>query len=168
MVQMDHLERYLRSGKPVVALRTSVVAFQTQKDPEPGYVVWDRFDREVLGCNYQGYPPESRATGCDVWVAPERAAHPILQGVEPRFHSPAWLYRQRPLSEATTVLLWGRWSPDAAEEPVAWTTSYEGGRVFYTTLGHPGDFQLAAFRRLLVNAIRWTLGQDDRGQPRTQ
>ena len=58
VIQMDGLERYLRAGKPLVALRTSVVAFQTKRDPQPGYVVWDQFGQEVLGCNYQGYNPQ--------------------------------------------------------------------------------------------------------------
>lgn len=160
VIQMDRLERYLRAGKPLVALRTSVVAFQTKRDPQPGYVVWDRFDQEVLGCNYQGYHPQSRATGCDVWTRPEAARHPILAGVEPKFHSPCWIYRQRPLADSVDVLLMGRWSAEDPEEPVAWTNTYRGGRVFYTTLGHPGDFQNEAFRRMLVNAIRWTLGRE--------
>jgi hypothetical protein len=160
VIQMDHLERYLRAGKPLVALRTSVVAFQTKRDPQPGYVVWDRFDQEVLGCDYQGYNPQSRATGCDVWTRPEAARHPILAGVEPKFHSPCWIYRQQPLTDSVDVLLMGRWSAEDPEQPVAWTNTYRGGRVFYTTLGHPGDFQNEAFRRLLVNAIRWTLDRE--------
>jgi nicotinamidase-related amidase len=158
--EMDHLERYLRAGKPLVALRTSVVALQTQRDPHPGYVVWQDFDREVLGCHYQGYNPKSRETGCDVWLAPEAAGHPVLAGVEAKFHSPAWIYRQRPLAATARVLLVGRWSNEDPDEPVAWTNTYQGGRVFYTTLGHPGDFQVPAFQRLLTNAIRWALESD--------
>ena len=124
----------------------------------PGHVVWDRFDQEVLGCNYQGYNPKSRETGCDVWVSPEAAGHPILGGVEPKFHSPCWIYCQRPLADTTKMLLMGRWSQEDADEPVAWTNAYQGGRVFYTTLGHPDDFQIDAFNRLLLNAIRWAIG----------
>jgi type 1 glutamine amidotransferase len=58
------------------------------------------------------------------------------------------------------VLLMGRWSAEDPEEPVAWTNTYRGGRMFYTTLGHPGDFQNEAFRRMLVNAVRWSLDRD--------
>jgi hypothetical protein len=134
------------------------VAFQTGQTPEVGHVVWDRFDREVLGCNYQGYNPRSRATGCDVWAAPEAVNHPTLRGVEPKFHSPSWIYRQRPLSDGVGVLLMGRWSEEDPEEPIAWTNTDQGSRVFYTTLGHPGDFQNEAFRKLLLNAIRWAAG----------
>jgi nicotinamidase-related amidase/type 1 glutamine amidotransferase len=155
VVQMDHLERYIRAGKPLVALRVSAAAFQLKTAPPRGCVVWDRFDQEVLGCNYQGYNPKSRQTGCDVWIVNGSAAHPILQGVAAKFHSPSWIYRQRPTALTATPLLAGRWSSEDPEEPVAWTNSYQGARVFYTTLGHPGDFQLAAFQRLLRNAICW-------------
>ncbi|MBX3176982.1 MAG: hypothetical protein KF886_06470 [Candidatus Hydrogenedentes bacterium] len=33
------------------------------------------------------------------------------------------------------------------------------GKVFYTRLGYPDDFQEPAFRQLLVNAIDWALGR---------
>jgi nicotinamidase-related amidase/type 1 glutamine amidotransferase len=157
VAHMDHLERYMRAGKPLVALRVSIVAFQTGKDPLPGHVVWDRFDREVIGGNYRGYHPDARTTGSEVWIAPESVGHPIVQGVESRFHSPMWIYYQQPLADTATVLLMGRWSEYEAQEPVAWTNNYQGGRVFYTTLGHPGDFQIEAFNRLLLNAVRWAV-----------
>lgn len=163
VAEMDHLERFIRSGKPLVAIRTSCVPFAASGGldrPGPGHVVWQRFDREVLGCNYQGYDPESRKTGCDVWILPEAAGHPILRGVEPaRFHSPSWLYRMRPLAETVRPLMMGRWSDDSEAEPVAWTYVRQGGRVFYTSLGHPDDFKLPQFNQLLLGAIHWALGQ---------
>lgn len=158
VVQMDHLEKYIRSGMPLVVLRTS--GGIPNAAGALGHVVWDRFDKEVLGCNYQGYNAKSRQTGCDVWAAPEAAGHPILQGVASKFHSPCWIYRQRPLADTTKTLLMGRWSKEDPDEPVAWTNTYQGARVFYTTLGHPGDFQIEAFNRLLLNAIHWSLGRE--------
>jgi type 1 glutamine amidotransferase len=68
-----------------------------------------------------------------------------------------WIYYQAPLSDSTTVLLKGRWSTEEAEEPVAWTNVRDGCRVFYTSLGHPGDFQNESFNRLLQNAVKWAV-----------
>ena len=49
-------------------------------------------------------------------------------------------------------------------EPVAWIN--EGKRrVFYTSLGHRDDFANPDFRRLLVNATLWAVGQ--LGPPQT-
>ncbi len=162
VAQMDFLERYLRSGQPLVALRVSVVPFQVEgKDCPEGHVIWRDFDQEVLGCHYQGYPAESRETGCDVWTVASAKGHPILKGLETaRLHSRSWLYRQRPLAGSTTVLWQGRWSDREPEEPVAWTQVHEGGRVFYTTLGCEADFQEEAFNRILRNAIHWALGRE--------
>ena len=42
-------------------------------------------------------------------------------------------------------------------EPVAWTHQYKGARVFYTSLGHPKDFQEESFKTLLFNSIEWAL-----------
>ena len=162
--QMDILEKYIRAGRPIVALRVSIVPFQVApKDRPLGHVSWERFDLEVLGCNYRGYDPQARKTGCEVWAEEKAKDHPILAGVqadgEPvRFHSPSWNYKLSPLAAGTTVLLWAQWSKDAPIEPAAWTYSHQGGRVFYTCLGHEGDFAIPQFRRLLRNAIDWAVG----------
>ncbi|MGV2332606.1 MAG UNVERIFIED_CONTAM: ThuA domain-containing protein [Planctomycetaceae bacterium] len=38
---------------------------------------------------------------------------------------------------------------------MAWVNSRaDGGRTFYTSLGHVGDFAQPAFRQLLLNACR--------------
>ncbi len=163
VTQMDHLERFIRAGKPLVALRVSVVPFQLSDPAEcpGGHVVWQDFDEEVLGCRYEGYDSRSRRTGCDVWCAAHVDNRPVLKGLEDAaFHSASWLYRLNPLSDTATLLLEGRWSEDAATEPVAWTNTYKGGRVFYTALGHWEDFENPAFNRLLKNAIYWALGKD--------
>lgn len=50
-------------------------------------------------------------------------------------------------------------TPDAINNPVAWTWQTEaGGKTFMTTLGHPEDFQQEAVQRMVINAIYWTLG----------
>ena len=53
VVQMDHLERYIRVGKPIVAIRASAAPFQVDSAP-PGHVIWRTFDQGVLGCHYTG------------------------------------------------------------------------------------------------------------------
>jgi type 1 glutamine amidotransferase len=44
--------------------------------------------------------------------------------------------------------------------PVAWTKTYKGAKVFYTSLGHPQDFEVESTRRLLINGIYWALGRE--------
>ena len=45
-----------------------------------------------------------------------------------------------------------------APEPVAWTfRRAEGGKSFYTSLGHVDDFRGPVLPPLLLNAIEWCL-----------
>lgn len=143
--QLNRFKRYFEAGKPVVALRTSCHGFQN----------WLEFDRIVLGCQYTGHYGKGQLTR----VRPDAGAavDPLLRGIEPaEFSSSSWLYKVAPLATSTTPLLMGQW-PDQSEQRVAWTNTYKGGRVFFTSLGHPDDFAIPQFRRLLLNAVYWTL-----------
>jgi len=85
------------------------------------------------------------------------ARHPILQGVQSsEFQVCGSLYRIEPLATTAAPLLVGRVDGVETHEPVAWTHERpQRGKVFFTSLGHPGDFQLADFRNLLRNAVYW-------------
>ena len=65
--------------------------------------------------------------------------------------------RARLVDLQANVLLTG--SVEDKVEPIAWTRMCGSSRVFYTSLGYPTDFEQHQFRRLLVNAIHWALGQ---------
>ena len=55
--------------------------------------------------------------------------------------------------------------PGHPPEPVAWINHKGNARIFYTSLGHPGDFDIPGFRALLRNAVLWAL---DRQPARSQ
>jgi len=81
--------------------------------------------------------------------------------VQERFHVRPWLYRVLLLPVECNQLLWGvPVDPESEpqENPVAWTKSHNGTRVFFTTLGHPEDFGVPPFRNMLTNGIRWAVG----------
>ena len=152
--QLEMIRKYLDSGKPLVALRTASHAFDVQGQATEGRAEWRDFDPAVLGGNYHGHG--SNEAGADVEIVPDAAAHAILSGVKPgRWHSNGSLYNAAPIDPQATLLLTG--SAEGKTEPAAWTRSYQGGRVFYTSLGHPDDFQLPQFRTLLTNAIHWAI-----------
>lgn len=138
--ELERIRTYCLSGKPIVGVRTASHAIQT----------WLDLDKEVLGGNYKGHYGNDVAT--DVKLVDAAKGHPILAGVEP-FRSVGSLYKNQGLAEDTHVLLTGT-SPEATE-PIAWTRNYKGGRIFYTSLGHPQDFQEPSFQRMLVNALFW-------------
>ncbi len=169
--QLDAIRAHLAASKPLIGIRTASHAFAVREQNAPlanGAVPWPEFDPEVLGGHYTGHygvgPKVSTA------VAPGAERHPILHGVDlTRLLSNGSLYRVTPLAGSTTPLVMGS-IPAQSPEPVAWTNSSRAGQapVFYTSLGHPDDFQNPAFRKLLLNGICWALGIAAPGSPPEQ
>ena len=168
--QMEYLRDYIAAGKPLIGLRTASHAFALRSERvQAGFADWPEFDAEVLGGNYHGHHGNKAEDGprTYVWVKPGMESHPILAGVPSgEFYVRSWLYKTSPLTKTTTMLMMGRVGDRRPHEPVAWTnTHFGGGRMFYTSLGHPDDFELPAFRRLLLNAVFWVL---DRPVPKVE
>jgi uncharacterized protein len=163
--QLQHILRYVESGKPIVGLRTSTHAF-LYPDGHPRQALNDGFGLDVFGQKWITHHGSQSST--DVAVHATNAGHPILRGVAP-FHARSWLYHVAPLNGEATVLLDGTStnSNKAAKQaefpliqPVGWTRQYKASRVFFTTLGHPEDFTQESMRRLVVNGIYWALGRE--------
>lgn len=165
--QVKYIDDYLKSGKPVIGLRTSTHAFNYPK----GHALekWNAFGEFALG-SPPGWGGTAGHTHCghecstDVSVIKKAAKHPILTGVDPSFHVSSWLYKVLPdyPAKGSTWLLMGKAvNPDKAgfqDNPVAWTwQTAAGGKVFATTMGHPADFNVEPFQRLMINAIHWAL-----------
>jgi type 1 glutamine amidotransferase len=159
--QMEALRAFVARGGGVVGIRTASHAFSPARDDKPaaGFASWTDWDKDVLGGNYGNHLGNELKAFAK--VAPG-VAHPILSGV-PVVEFPAGgsLYRNTPLRGGGPVLLTGRAEGAENVEPVAWTHhSPGGGRVFYTSLGAPGDFSRAEFQQILRNAIHWAFGRD--------
>jgi len=159
--QLAAVRRFVGAGKPVVGIRTASHAFAARAGaavPE-GHAVWDGFDAEVLGGHYVNHFKAGPKVA--VATAPEAASHPILTGVDvSALSGHGALYKVTPLAASATPLLTGT-IPETPSEPIAWTNlTATGGRVVYTSLGHPDDFAEPSFQRLLRNAIDWAAGRD--------
>lgn len=164
--QLAHIQRYLDSAKPVVGFRTTSHAFNYPKGD--GLEKWNAFGEFAFGTppgwGAAGHTHYGHQSSTDISVIPAVAEHPILNGVDKNFHVRSWLYHvlpKYPPSGATQLLMGTAVGPNKPphQNPVAWTYCTEkGGRSFYTSLGHPEDFQVEAFQRLSINAIHWALG----------
>lgn len=153
--QLAVVRDFVRQGKPVIGLRTASHAFVLRnREPAAGQADWPEWDAEVFGGNYTNHYGNKLAV--TVTPVPDALGHPIMMGMpKSSFPSGGSLYRVRPLREGTTPLLHGA-VDGKPPEPVAWTFERaDGGRSFYTSLGHVDDFQQPAFRRLLRQAIDW-------------
>jgi len=169
--QLNLILDYVNSGRPVIGLRTSTHAFLYPEGPNQKWN--DQFGIQVLGQKWITHHGHQSST--DVSVIPEMASHPILRGIAEPFHCASWLYHVEPMAGDCQPLLTGKSinSDKVGKEdqypltqPVAWTKTFTGtsgkaARVFYTSLGHPKDFENEAMRRLLINAVFWALGLED-------
>ncbi|WP_126245027.1 ThuA domain-containing protein [Chitinophaga rhizosphaerae] len=166
--QLAHIEAYLKSGKPVMGFRTTTHAFNFPAGHASEK--WNAFGEFALNAP-PGWGGKAKHThyghssSTDVSVIPAQAENPILTGVAKNWHVRSWLYHvvpDYPVKGSTWLLTGKAVNPErpAVENPVAWTgTNSFGGKVFMTTLGHPEDFRVEAFQRLLINAIHDELGR---------
>lgn len=155
--QLALVRKFVAAGKPVVGIRTASHAFHLRETQPEGLAAWPEIDRELIGGNYQGHTAGS--THGIIRPLPD-VKHPILTGIPAgEFPSGGTLYLNTPLDPDATELMRGRIEGNARQEPVAWTFKRrDGGRTFYTSLGHRDDFQQPAFRRLLLNGLLWAAG----------
>jgi type 1 glutamine amidotransferase len=181
--QMRHIVEYVEAGKPVIGIRTATHAFQLQSSPTYARWSWNSrewdggFGRQVLGETWIRHHGKHGEQGTRARIAPGAEGHPILRGIgDGEIWGPTDVYAVRlPLPEGCRTLLLGEvtdgMTPDAPPAagavnnpmmPVAWTRTYQGGRVFTLTMGSAQDFENAGLRRLLVNAVYWALGQESR------
>ena len=134
--------------------------FACARPPPAGTADWPQWDAEVFGGNYTNHHGNDLKSTVTEVESP-RGPHVILQDVPLPFAQGGSLYRTSPLNPRATLLLEGRLDVgEAPAEPVAWTyIRPNGGRSFYTSLGHSNDFGGESFPKLLENAIGWALAQ---------
>lgn len=192
--QMKHIVDYVESGRPIMGLRTATHAF----DPKTSQTYarwgwrskeWDGgFGRQVLGetwVRHHGLHGKQSTRGILVEAMKQ---HPILRGIQNGdIWGPTDVYAVNlplPGDSQPLVLgqvLTGMQPGDPPLEgpqnnpmmPVAWTKSYTGAagrkaRVFTTTMGCSLDLQSEGFRRLLVNAVYWATGMENKIPPKAK
>jgi type 1 glutamine amidotransferase len=178
--QMDLILNYVNSGKPMIGLRTTTHAFRFPEGHKYQHLNAD-FGIDVFGQKWIHHP------GGSTRIVKNLADHPIMRGMPDEFWMLGDLYEVVPLHGDCVPLMTGYAldghtefvTDDKGEKvinrnrkagryppsPVVWTKTYKGARVFFTTMGHPKDFANLPVRRLLVNAVYWSLGMEDEIPP---
>ncbi len=186
--QMKYIDDYLKSGKPVIGMRTATHGFNIKGDKTYAHYgngyngpkkEWkDGFGRLVLGEKWISHHGGHKSQSTGGIIAEGAKDHPITRGIKDR---DVWgdtdVYGVRlPLPEGSQpiilgAVLAGMKPTDAPVEgkkndpmmPVAWTKSYQlpggkEGHSFTTTMGSASDLVSEGTRRMLVNAVYWCLG----------
>lgn len=179
--QLQHIVKYLDSGKPIIALRTANHGFQSKLPYEiDGKTV---NIRDILGgafMNHHGVWQQDSTRGD---IVPEMKEHPILTGVKDIWGT-SDVYRTfkegTGLPEGCTALVYGQPligrkqggadNPEKEPLPVVWfkdwkTTTGKTARVLNSTMGSAGDLENPGLRRLIINGVYWGLGMEDKITP---
>jgi type 1 glutamine amidotransferase len=181
--QMRHIDAYVQSHKPIVGLRTATHAFNIPEGkPFEKYSwqsrKWDGgFGRQVLGETWISHHGQHGKQSTRGLLAPAAKYHPVIRGIKDGdVWGPTDVYGVRlPLPGDSKALVLGQVlqgmkatdAPVAGKlndpmMPVAWVRTYEGARVFTTTMGASQDLESEGLRRLLVNSCYWATGLEDR------
>ena len=158
--QLDTIRRYVASGKPVIGIRTASHAFSLRNaEPDDGRAMWPEFDSQVFGGHYTNHHGNALKATIDLADTIPPQANGLVEGLSDGLPTEAGgsLYRVSPVNDRATVLLRGK-VEGHPEEPIAWTfVRDDGGKSFYTSLGHVDDFKGPVLPKLLTNAIDWSL-----------
>ncbi len=183
--EMQHIEDYLDSGKPVIGLRTSTHGFKGLKGKfakyNEGYKGEEKawrfgFGEHILGEHWVGHFGRNHRQSSKLIIEAEQRDHPVLQGVD-KVHAMCGGYVGHPV-DGSSVLARGQIldgmtidSPPTknkkqqVQHAVAWVRQYDpdkaASRVFATTHGASQDLINPGFRRMLINAHFWCLGMED-------
>lgn len=156
--QLALVRKFIAAGKPVIGIRTASHAFSLRnKKPPEGRVDWPDFDQAVFGGNYTNHHGNDLTVVLKMVEAEGRQQ--LLHGIDGSrsYPSSGSLYRVSPLVTGTVVLMTGQ-VEGHPPEPVAWTFQRaDGGKSFYTSLGHVDDFKGEVLPGVLTNAIAWGL-----------
>jgi hypothetical protein len=184
--QMEHIDRYVKSCKPIIGIRTATHAFnipegKTYSRYSFDSKTWDGgFGRQILGETWIAHHGNHGSQSTCAVAAPGEEKNPIVRGCSDIW-GPTDVYEVRlPLPGDSHPVLLGQVlegmqptdKPVKGKQndpllPVAWTKTYLGadghvGRVFTTTMGAGIDFESEGLRRLLVNASYWCLGMEEK------
>ena len=184
--QMKHIDDYLKSGKPVIGIRTATHAFNNPKSTYAQYshnskvAGWEGgFGRRVLGETWINHHGKHKSQSERGVVAPGQEKNPIVRSCQDIW-GPSDVYTVRlPQPEGCVPVIMGQvlegMNPtdkpvtDVKNNPmmpIAWTRTYDiggkTGKVFTSTMGCAQDFESEGFRRLLVNATYWAVGLEEK------
>jgi len=147
--QMELVKKHIDAGKPVVGIRTASHGIQNWVPDVKA------FDKEILGGSYDGHYKNNEAA--ELVITPGKEGHPVFKDVKP-FGTDGKLYKNESLAADVTVLMTAK-NASGNTQPVVWTRTNKGGKVFYTSLGVQKDFENPEFRKFLANAVVWAAGK---------
>ncbi|RAV23108.1 ThuA domain-containing protein [Paenibacillus contaminans] len=153
----EALLTYLRNGGGLLILHFANGAFHFSL-PEAGASDWPEFRRIVPRVwNHHGASAHDAYGSFEVRIVdPEHATTRGIAG----FAVTDELYVNQEGTADIHVLYAATSQVTGKEEPLAWTSEYEGARVYQTLLGHDEEsYQVPEVQEMLRRAVLWTCGK---------
>lgn len=157
--QKGAMERFIRSGGGYVGIHS---ASDTEYD-------WP-FYGGLVGAYFAGHPPGTQTAR----VIVEDGEHPSTSHLEDEWvvEDEWYFFRQNPRERVHVLQRLDRTSHPALatfqgrdpreDHPLTWCHAYQGGRSWYTALGHRDEvWQDAGFQRMIAGGILWAAGRAD-------
>ncbi|KAF2864698.1 ThuA-like domain-containing protein [Massariosphaeria phaeospora] len=156
--QLDALRNFVRAGGGVVGIHGAAAG-----------MLDDEWYGKLIGAHFKSHPDPEPGT---VLVEDGQAGHRILGGHGRRSGwTDEWYnFHSHPRENANlTVLLKGDTQSFAGglmgdDHPLAWCQEFEGGRSFYTALGHFDEaFRDEWYMGQILRAVLWAAGREGGG-----
>jgi type 1 glutamine amidotransferase len=144
---VEDIVAFVRDGGGFVGLHSAADVSTFVEEPVDALA-------SLVGGRFVGHP-ETATFGVRI----RDADHPCVEGIED-FEVYDEPYDVALEDDADVHLLADMDHPELDGTPVAWTRTEGDGRVVYCSLGHTDEaFETEAFRRLLVQGVRWAVEQ---------
>jgi len=142
------LQAFVRAGGGVVGIHAAA-------DSHYG---WDWYGR-LMGARFARHPPGTPKGSLTV----ADAKHPALGGLPARFERiDEWYYFDDYDPTARVLVALDPASigqSDVNPNPISWTRTFDGGRVFYTAMGHtPESFSDPLVLNHIAAGLKWVMG----------
>ena len=158
MDEMKMLKEYIHKGKPLLAIRTATHGFAPNIKLPEGYAEWKEFDKEVLGCNYQGHEVANSLT--QILPISNHFKNINFNKVKEEKLA-SHLYKVSPLVKDAKVMLQGKSLPGGKVEPIIWVRDNIEGRTGCFTLGHFDEMKYEEIQQLLKSTIDLLISKSD-------
>jgi hypothetical protein len=181
--QMQYIDRFVKAGKPFLAIRTSTHPFNFGGDAKTSYAQWSwnngqwpgGFGQQIIGETWVSHHGAHNGQATRGVINPKHADSPLLNSVADVF-GPTDVYGVVNLPKTAHVLMYGQvlsgMKPDdpplPGEKndpmmPLVWTRTYQmsggkEGKVIGSTIGAAVDLLSEDLRRLFVNSVYWGAG----------
>jgi type 1 glutamine amidotransferase len=151
--QKEALKTYMVKGNGFVGIHA---ASNTEME-------WSWFTK-MIGATFRDHPKVQKAT----LYIDKSSEHPAINHLkETEVFKDEWYNFIKPVGKYVNVLAYldedsyeGK-KMNTKNHPITWYHNYDGGRVFYTGMGHTNEiYEDTRFEKLIQGAIRWALGSE--------